>query len=247
MGSYSKQTTDAFVNAVDVFSSATLRSPGASAAGIPVGQFTDTTANIAATAQKVIAYASGGTFLGSAIPSTRGAGGAPLLSDTASQMIRTGASYEIETNGAGAITNVRVVQTRPDGATSAPTNPGGGPNLGAATQTIVFDATSLNSAFGQTNITGGLSIALAGTDLQPPTSGMDAGTDGVYEADPSIGGSFGLYVGGTGDIMLELINAIPNQTVTIKSIPAGTILQIQARKILLGNAATTATEILALY
>jgi len=240
---YQKSQDDVFTDAVDVTLSATLRAPGASAAGIPSGQFTDTTANIAATAQKVIAFASGGTFLGSAIPSTRGTGGAPLLTDTGSQMTRTGASYEIETDGTGAITNVRVVQTRPAGATSAPTNPGAGPNLGANTQTIVFDATSLNNAFGQTNITGSLSIALAGTDLQPPTSG----TDGVYEADPQSNGSFGLYVGGTGDIKLELVAALTNQTVTIKSIPAGTILPLQARKILIGDAATTATEILALY
>ena len=244
---YQKSQDDVFTDAVDVTLSATLRAPGASAAGIPSGQFTDTTANIAATAQKVIAFASGGTFLGSAIPSTRGTGGAPLLTDTGSQMTRTGASYEIEADGTGAITNVRVVQTRPAGATSAPTNPGGGPNLGAATQTIVFDATSLNSAFGQTNITGSLSIALAGTDLQPPTSGTDAGTDGVYEADPQSNGSFGLYVGGTGDIKLELVGALTSQTVTIKIIPAGTILPLQARKILIGDAATNATEILALY
>ena len=244
---YQKSQDDVFTDAVDVTLSATLRAPGASAAGIPSGQFTDTTANIAATAQKVIAFASGGTFLGSAIPSTRGTGGAPLLTDTGSQMTRTGASYEIETDGTGAITNVRVVQTRPAGATSAPTNPGAGPNLGANTQTIVFDATSLNNAFGQTNITGSLSIALAGTDLQPRTSGTDAGTDGVYEADPQSNGSFGLYVGGTGDIKLELVASLTNQTVTIKSIPAGTILPLQARKILIGDAATTATEILALY
>ena len=244
---YQKSQDDVFTDAVDVTLSATLRAPGASAAGIPSGQFTDTTANIAATAQKVIAFASGGTFLGSAIPSTRGTGGAPLLTDTGSQMTRTGASYEIETDGTGAITNVRVVQTRPAGATSAPTNPGAGPNLGANTQTIVFDATSLNNAFGQTNITGSLSIALAGTDLQPPTSGTDAGTDGVYEADPQSNGSFGLYVGATGDIKLELVGALTNQTVTIKSIPAGTILPLQARKILIGDASTTASEILALY
>ena len=235
---YQKSQDDVFTDAVDVTLSATLRAPGASAAGIPSGQFTDTTANIAATAQKVIAFASGGTFLGSAIPSTRGTGGAPLLTDTGSQMTRTGASYEIEADGTGAITNVRVVQTRPAGATSAPTNPGAGPNLGANTQTIVFDATSLNNAFGQTNITGSLSIALAGTDLQPPTSGTDAGTDGVYEADPQSNGSFGLYVGATGDIKLELVGALTNQTVTIKSIPAGTILPLQARKILIGDAAT---------
>ena len=244
---YQQNLSDVFTNAVDIESSATLRAPGATAAGIPSGQFTDTTANIAATAQKVIAYASGGTFLGSAIPSTRGTGGAPLLKDTAPQMTRTGAYYEIEADAAGAITNVRVVVTRADGAATAPVNPGAGPNLGAATQTIVFNADSLNAAFGQTNITGGLSIALAAGDLQKPTSGYSTATNEVYEADQQIGGSFGLYVGGTGDIMVELVGAQPNQTVTIKSIPAGTVLPLLARKIIVGNTATTASEILPLY
>jgi len=244
---YQQNLSDAFTNAVDIESSATLRAPGASAAGIPSGQFTDTTANIAATAQTVIAYASGGTFLGSAIPSTKGTGGAPSIGDTAPQMTRTGAYYSIETDGAGAITNVRVVQTRPNGSATAPTNPGAGPNLGAATQTIVFDAASLNKAFGQTNITGSLSIALAAGDLQKPTSGYSTAADEVYDTDQELGKCFGLYVGGTGDIMLELVGAQENQTVTIKSIPAGTVLPLLARKILVGNAATTASEILALY
>ena len=244
---YQQNLSDVFTNAVDIELSATLRAPGATAAGIPIGQATDTTANIAATAQTVIAYASGGTFLGSAIPSTRGTGGAPTLADTAPQMIKTGAAYTIQTNGAGAITNIRVVQSRRSGATTAPTNPGAGPNLGAATQTIVFDAASLNKAFGQTNITGGVSVALAAGDFQRPTSGFSTATNEVYEADQEIAGSFGLYVGTTGDIMLELISAPVNQTVTIKSIPAGTVLPLLARKILVGNAATTASEILALY
>ena len=244
---YQQNLSDVFTHAVDIESSATLRAPGASAAGIPSGRFTDSTANIAATAQKVTAYASGGTFLGSAIPSTRGTGGAPPLADTAPQMIRTGASYEIETSALGAITNVRVVQTRRDGAATAPVNPGAGPNLGAATQTIVFDAASLNKAFGQTNITCSLSIALAAGDFQKTTSGYSTATNEVYEADQEIAGSFGLYVGTTGDIVLELISAPANQTVTIKSIPAGTVLPLLARKILVGNTATTASEILALY
>ena len=236
MGIYQKNLTDAATHAVSIETVATLRAPGASAAGIPVGQFTDTTANIAASAQTVTAFASGGTFLGSA-------------SNT--QNKQWGAYYTIETDGAGAITNVRVMQTRPDGlnqgsAPGAPTNPGAGPNMAAATQTIIFTASDLNTAFGQTNITGTLEIALAVTDLQAPTSGADAGTNAVYDAEPGFDG-FGLYVGGTGDIKLEFAAAPPNQTVTIQSIPAGSTLDMLARKVYTNDSATTATEMVAMY
>ncbi len=83
-------------------------------------------------------------------PSRKETGAEPLKESTVPQMTRTGAYYSIETNGTGAITNGRVVQTRPNGSATAPTNPGAGPNLGAATPTIVFDAASLNKAFGRT-------------------------------------------------------------------------------------------------
>ena len=233
---YQKNLSDAATHAVAIETVATLRAPGASAAGIPVGQFTDTTGNIAAVAQTVTAFASGGTFLGSA-------------SNT--QNKQCGAYYTIETDGTGAITNVRVMQTRPDGlnqgsAPGAPTNPGAGPNMAAATQTIIFTASDLNTAFGQTNITGTLEIALAVTDLQAPTSGADAGTNAVYDAEPGYSG-FGLYVGGTGDIKLEFAAAPPNQTVTIQSIPAGRTLDMLVRKVYTNDSATTATEMVALY
>ena len=236
MGIYQKNLTDAATHAVSIETVATLRAPGASSAGIPSGQFTDTTANIAASAQTVTAFASGGTFLGSA-------------SNT--QNKQWGAYYTIETDGTGAITNVRVVQTRPDGlnqgsAPGAPANPGAGPNMAAATQTIIFTASDLNTAFGQTDITGTLEIALAGTDLQAPTSGGDAGTNAVYDAEPGYSG-FGLYVGGTGDIKLEFAAAPPNQTVTIQSIPAGRTLDMLVRKVYTNDSATTATEMVALY
>ena len=236
MGIYQKNLTDAATHAVSIETVATLRAPGASSAGIPSGQFTDTTANIAASAQTVTAFASGGTFLGSA-------------SNT--QNKQWGAYYTIETDGTGAITNVRVVQTRPNGlnqgsAPGAPTNPGAGPNMAAATQTIIFTASDLNTAFGQTDITGTLEIALAGTDLQAPTSGGDAGTNAVYDTEPGYSG-FGLYVGGTGDIKLEFAAAPPNQTVTIQSIPAGSTLDMLVRKVYTTDSATTATEMVALY
>ena len=236
MGIYQKNLTDAATHAVSIETVATLRAPGASSAGIPSGQFTDTTANIAASAQTVTAFASGGTFLGSA-------------SNT--QNKQWGAYYTIETDGTGAITNVRVMQTRPDGLNQgstpgAPANPGAGPNMAAATQTIIFTASDLNTAFGQTDITGTLEIALAGTDLQAPTSGGDAGTNAVYDAEPGYSG-FGLYVGGTGDIKLEFAAAPPNQTVTIQSIPAGSTLDMLVRKVYTNDSATTATEMVALY
>jgi len=236
MGFYQKNMIDASTHAVAIETVATLRAPGASAAGIPVGQFTDTTANIAGTARIVTAYASEGTFLGSAANV---------------QNKQWGAYYTIEVDGAGAITNVRVVQTRPDGlnqgaAPGAPANPGAGPNMGVATQTIVFSAADLNTAFGQTNITGTLSIALAGTDLQAPTTGADAGTNAIYETEAGFCG-FGLYVGTTGDIKLEFAAAPPNQTVTIQSIPAGTTLSMLVRKVYTNDSATTASEMIALY
>ena len=106
--------------------------------------------------------------------------------------------------------------------------------------------TGLNTAFGQTNITGTLEIALAGTDLQAPTSGGDAGTNAVYEAEPGFGG-FVLYVGGTGDIKVEFASAPPNQTVIVQSIPAGTTLSMLVRKVYTTDSATTATEMVALY
>jgi len=236
MGIYQKNLSDASTHAVAIEVVATLRAPGATAAGIPILQFTDTTANIAATAQTVTAYASGGTFLGSAANV---------------QNKQWGAYYTIETDGTGAITNVRVTPTRPDGlnqgtAPGAPANPGAGPNMAANAQTIVFSASDLNTAFGQTNITGTLSIGLAGTDLQAPTTGADVGTNAIYEADTGFSG-FDLYVGGTGDIKLEFAAAPPNQTVTIQSIPAGTTLNMLVRKVYTNDSATTASEMVALY
>jgi len=226
MGIYQKNLSDASTHAVAIEVVATLRAPGATAAGIPIGQFTDTTANIAATAQTVTAYASGGTFLGSA---------------SNAQNNQWGAYYTIEANGAGSITNVRVVQTRPDGlnqgaAPGAPTNPGAGPNMAIAAQTVVFSASDLNTAFGQTDITGTLSIALAGTDFQAPTTDAEPGYDG-----------FGLYVGGAGDIKLEFSASPANQTILVKAVPVGTTLDMLVRKVYTNDSTTTASEMIALY
>ena len=236
MGIYQKNLSDAATHAVSIGTVATLRAPGAASSGIPIGQVTDNSSNIAATAQVVTAYASGGTFLGSA---------------SNAQNKQWGAYYTIETDSAGAITEIKVVQTRPDGtnqgaAVGAPLNPGAGPNMAANAQTIIFNASDLNTAFGQTNITGTVDVALQTSDLQAPTSGGDAGTNAVYEVEPGYSG-FGLYVGGTGDIKLEFAAAPPNQTVTIQSIPAGRTLDMLVRKVYTTDSATTATEMVALY
>lgn len=236
MGIYQKNLSDASTHAVAIEVVATLRAPGASAAGIPIGQFTDTTANIAATVQTVTAYASGGTFLGSA---------------SNAQNNQWGAYYTIEADVTGAITNVRVVQTKPDGLNQgatigAPTNPGAGPNMAIIAQTVVFSASDLNTAFGQTDITGTLSIALAGTDFQAPTTGADAGTNAVYDAEPGYDG-FGLYVGGAGDIKLEFSASPANQTVLVKGVPVGTTLNMLVRKVYTNDTTTTASEMVALY
>ena len=113
-------------------------------------------------------------------------------------------------------------------------------------QTVVFSASDLNTAFGQTDITGTLSIALAGTDFQAPTTGADAGTNAVYDAEPGYDG-FGLYVGGTGDIKLEFSASPANQTVLVKGVPVGTTLNMLVRKVYTNDTTTTASEMVALY
>ena len=51
----------------------------------------------------------------------------------------TGAKFEITADGAGAVASIKVIDQ--------------GPNVGAATETIIFDAASLNLAYGVSNIT----------------------------------------------------------------------------------------------
>jgi hypothetical protein len=53
---------------------------------------------------------------------------------------------------------------------------------------------------------------------------------------------FGLYVGGTGDVKVDMVGS---GTVTFKAVPAGTHLHIQARRVYLTG--TTATLIVALF
>tara|TARA_R110000787_G_scaffold286170_1_gene403554 strand:+ start:48 stop:788 length:741 start_codon:yes stop_codon:yes gene_type:complete len=245
---YQQNQGDAFTNAVSILTSATLRSPG-SAAGL-IGSSVSTLANLPVSKEEIV-YASGGTFLGSALPSTRGPG-------TGLQNNSIGSSYLIRTDNAGNVDRIQVIQTRPDGlinnaAVAAPTNPGAGPNIGVTGQTIVFDATAISNAFGIQNpvITGVLTVTLLATDLQPPFSGgTGAAVDGIYEADMQSGAKgFGLYVGSPASaaVKVELVSAPANQTVTLVGIAAGTTLNGLFRKVHTTDAATTATSVIALY
>lgn len=55
----------------------------------------------------------------------------------------------------------------------------------------------------------------------------------------------GVYVGGTGNLVVQFINPIGNaNSITLSAVPAGTILPLQVAKIM---AATTATLIVGLY
>ena len=58
--------------AVDLFAVGTLKVPGSSAAGIPIGQIVDGTAQTLTASTTRMVYASGGTYIGSALYSTSG-------------------------------------------------------------------------------------------------------------------------------------------------------------------------------
>lgn len=248
---YPQNQSTMYTNAVALLTSATLRSPGATAAGIPVGQFASTLSGNIPVSTTVIAFASGGTFLGSA--QERPTAGY--------QNKDKGVSYRLTTDNAGTIINCVVVSTRAAGSAqaavvTAPVNPGAGPNMGVATQTIIFDAASITTAFTASNdgnaITGSLTVTIAATDLQRPFSGgTGAATDGIYEADIQSGGdAFGLYINGAAGgsaVKVELASAPPNQTVILNGILQGTTLDGLFRKVYTTDAATTATTIIALY
>ena len=240
---YQQNQSDMFTNAVDILSSATLRSIDLS------GSSGSTLSGNVPVSSTVVAYASGGTFLGSAQLSTAGPG-------TGVQNNRFGASYLLTTSAGGVINAIIPVQTRPNGsilgaATTTPINPGAGPNLGVIGQTILFNAASITTAFGSGNdgnpITGVLTVTLIGADLQFPRSGtVNGAVESVYEPEPNSGGGFGIYAGVGGNIKVELVGAPANQTVLITGIQPGTIVNGLFRKIYIG-ANTTATGILALY
>ena len=126
--------------AIDLFASGTLKVPGSSAAGIPIGQIVDGTANLTANESRTV-YASGGTFIGSALYSTSG--------------INTGTTYQITTDNAGAVSAIEVVSSSII-------------NSGIAAQTIIFDAVTLNAAFGLTTVTGNITVTTIAGDFTTP-------------------------------------------------------------------------------
>jgi len=236
-------------NAVNIQVAATLANSVIAGARYAGGA--NTSANLpinsTAVAYPSIGAVAGGTFLGSARPSTRGLG-------TGIQNGTTGVAYTLTTDGTGTINSITPVQTRPNGvllgaATSVPLNPGVGPNIGAATQTIIFDTACLNATFGTQTpaVAGSVTVTLVAGDFQIPQSGSGAAaaTPSIYTADPLSGAdSFDLFVGTAGTIKIELAGSLVDNPVTINA--AVGILGMQVRKVYV-DGVVTATGLVALY
>ena len=201
--------------AVDLFAAGTLKVPGSSAAGIPIGQIVDNTANLTANESRTV-YASGGTFIGSALYSTSG--------------INTGTTYQITTDNAGAVSAIEVVSSSII-------------NSGIAGQTIIFDAVTLNAAFGLTTVTGNITVTTVAGDFTTP---LDA--DGNFTApDNEAFAVFGSANGNSNyNLKVELEANQPGDFVVIQNLGAHTFVPILARKIYVTDAATTATNLLVL-
>jgi len=170
---------------------------------------TNTIANLPASSSAIV-YASGGTYPGAASVETA----------ASPRGFTLGATFTVATDGAGAVSSVTTVNQ--------------GPNVGAATQTIVFSVANLNLAFGVTTATGALEATLAGGDLERPS--------GTFNGSPQPS----LYVGGAGNIKLTLSS--DTQPIIIKGITANTFLPISVKRVynLTSDTDTTATDILAL-
>ena len=201
--------------AVDLFATGTLKVPGSSAAGIPIGQIVDGTANLTANESRTV-YASGGTFMGSALYSTSG--------------INTGTTYQITTDNAGAVSAIEVVSSSII-------------NSGIAGQTIIFDAVTLNAAFGLTTVTGNITVTTVAGDFTTP---LDA--DGNFTAPDNE--AFAVYGSASGnsryDLKVELEANQPGDFVVMQNLGAHTFVPILARKIYVTDVATTATNLLVL-
>ena len=201
--------------AVDLFATGTLKVPGSSAAGIPIGQIVDGTANLTANESRIV-YASGGTFIGSALYSTSG--------------INTGTTYQITTDNTGAVSAIEVVSSSII-------------NSGIAGQTIIFDAVTLNAAFGLTTVTGNITVTTVAGDFTTP---LDA--DGNFTAPDNE--AFAVYGSASGnsryDLKVELEANQPGDFVVMQNLGAHTFVPILARKIYVTDVATTATNLLVL-
>ena len=201
--------------AVDLFATGTLKVPGSSAAGIPIGQIVDGTANLTANESRTV-YASGGTFMGSALYSTSG--------------INTGTTYQITTDNTGAVSAIEVVSSSII-------------NSGIAGQTIIFDAVTLNAAFGLTTVTGNITVTTVAGDFTTPLD-----TDGNFTAPDNE--AFAVYGSASGnsryDLKVELEANQPGDFVVMQNLGAHTFVPILARKIYVTDVATTATNLLVL-
>ena len=166
----------------------------------------NTTANLPISTSAV-AYASGGTYVGSAQATT---------SPSTSGVQNKGASFLVTSDGSGAVTTIKPVIVGDNVATAG------------GSDTIVFDAATLNDAFGVTNITGTATVTLAGS--------------GTFN---KLGAS--LYVGGAGNVKVTMAN--DEQPIVIKGIAANTYLPILVKRVynLSSDTETTATDILALF
>jgi|TARA_R110000803_G_scaffold124865_4_gene192566 hypothetical protein len=208
-------------SAVNITANKTLKAPGSTGSGFPSSQIADTTANLPVSTSRMV-FASGGTFQGSALYNKNG--------------INLGATYKVTTDNAGAIDTIEVV------------NPGF--NVGIATQTIIFNAVTLNAAFGLKTVTGDITITTVAGDFQGP---YPAAATSIYTGNDAMpnGGPFGLY-GGTTDasgvyaVQVELASAQPGDFTLFSNIPTGTILPIAVRSVYV-NSPTTASNLIALY
>lgn len=206
------------VSAVDLYKAGTLKVPGNVATGFPGGQITDGTSGTLPASSENLVYASGGTFIGSALFSTNG--------------VNTGAVYSISSTSGGAVDEIKVVSSG-DSVN----------NVGAAGQTIIFNAETLNAAFGVTTITGSITVATVANDYKVP---LDA--DGNYSR--SDNEAFSVYGSASGnaayDLKVELIYAKPGDFVVMPKLEAHSFVPILCRKIYVTDTATTATAIVAL-
>ena len=202
--------------AVDLFAAGTLKVPGSSATGIPIGQIVDDTAQTLTASTTRMVYASGGTYIGSALYSTSG--------------VNTGSTYQITTDGNGDVSAIEVVSSSII-------------NSGTAPQTIIFDAATLNAAFGLTTVTGNITVTTVAGDFTTP---LDA--DGNFTAPDNEG--FAVYGSANGNanynLKVELSANQPGDFVVIQNLGAHTFVPILARKIYVTDAATTATNLLIL-
>ena len=79
-------------------------------------------------------------------------------------------------------------------------------------------------------------------DLGGNTASAATEAIAITPADTDITATRGIYVGGAGDVAVRMNKG--KNTVTFKNVPAGTILPVQADRIL---AATSATDIVAMW